>query len=65
MPLNELILINDKFLHPYLNFVKEHKYKNDLIYQEIVDTIIESVQSLENFEKGTDCPIKFVIKMND
>ena len=26
MPLNELILINDKFLHPYLNFVKEHKY---------------------------------------
>ena len=24
MPLNELILINDKFLHPYLNFVKEH-----------------------------------------
>ena len=26
MPLNELILINDKFLHPYLNFVKEHKH---------------------------------------
>lgn len=26
MPLNELILINDKFLQPYLNFVKEHKY---------------------------------------
>ena len=26
MPLNELILINYKFLHPYLNFVKEHKH---------------------------------------
>lgn len=25
MPINELILINDKFLQPYLNFVKEHK----------------------------------------
>ena len=26
MPLNELILINDKFLQPYLNFVKDHKH---------------------------------------
>ncbi len=25
MSLNELILVNDKFLNPYLNFVKEHK----------------------------------------
>ena len=25
----------------------------------------EVQQSLENFEKGLDCPIKFVIKMND
>lgn len=25
MPLNKLILINDKFLKPYLNFAKEHK----------------------------------------
>ncbi|MGN1080775.1 MAG: TetR/AcrR family transcriptional regulator [Acutalibacteraceae bacterium] len=26
MPLNDLVLINDKYLIPYLNFVKEHKH---------------------------------------
>ena len=42
-----------------------HQGKLDLVRfaKEIEMTDVQT--SLENFEKGLDCPIKFVIKMND
>ena len=57
------LFFTTKEFESVIKLMNEGKLNLESYAKEIEMTDVQT--SLENFEKGTDCPIKFVIKMND
>ena len=57
------LFFTTKEFESVIKLMHEGKLKLESYAKEIEMADVQT--SLENFEKGTDCPIKFVIKMND